>query len=90
MGIASLGLHSTFLNSQQHTIKHEFPALEKAKKVTCCFKNKHMSKEEKIQCKISLEKSNSVDDKSTYVMRMWYVGVPAVLIFSDFLKYANS
>lgn len=42
-----------------------------------------------MQCKIPLEKSNNVDDKSD-VMRMWYVGVPAVLIFSDFLKYANS
>lgn len=32
MGIASLGLHSTLLNSQQHTIKHEFPALKKKAK----------------------------------------------------------
>lgn len=71
MGIASLGLHSTFLNSQQHTIKHEIPALKKKKKkVACCLKNKHMRKEIKIQCKISLEKSNNVDDRSTYVMKM--------------------
>lgn len=39
------------------------------------------------------KKSNNVDVKSTdvmNVMRMRCVGLPAVLIFSDFLKYANS
>lgn len=32
MGITSLGLHSTFLNSQQHTIKHEYSAFKKKQK----------------------------------------------------------
>lgn len=47
MGIASLGLHSIFLNSQQHAIKHAMPALRKEKKLHVVLKNKHMSKEEK-------------------------------------------
>lgn len=33
--------------------------------------------------------SNNVDVKSTDVMRVQCIGFPAVLIFSDFLKYAD-